>query len=75
MMVTNDIFEKVKTEIIHSNMSLGQIARQSGLSKSTIKHWLSGRNAMTVDNAQSVLAVLGKELRVEDRSNNAKVSQ
>ena len=75
MLATIDIFETVKMAILQSDKSLGQIARESGLSKSTIKHWLSGRNSMTVDNAQCVLAVLGKELRVEERKENAKISQ
>lgn len=65
--VTIDIFDLVVTAILQSDLSLGEIARKSGLNKSTIRHWLSRRNSMTVDNAQSVLAVLGKELRVEDR--------
>lgn len=67
MKTTIDVFELVVKAISQSNMSLGAIARESGLNKSTIKHWLSGRNSMTVENAQCVLAVLGKELRVEDR--------
>lgn len=75
MLATIDIFETVKMAILQSDKSLGQIARESGLSKSTIKHWLSGRNSMTVDNAQCVLAVLGKELRVEERKENAKIHQ
>ena len=75
MKATIDIFETVRMEILQSNLSLGKIARDSGLSKSTIKHWLSGRNSMTVENAQCVLAVLGKELRVENRCENATVSQ
>ena len=72
--VTIDIFNEVVTAILQSDLTLGEIARRSGLNKSTIKHWLSRRNSMTVENAQSVLAVLGKELRVENRGENAKIS-
>lgn len=74
-MVGDEILKQVQETILQSNMSLGQIAKKSGLSKSTIKHWLSGRNNMTIENAQCVLSVFGKELRVEERGNNAKISQ
>ena len=72
MKVTIDIFDKVVNAIIQSDKTLGAIARESGVCKSTIGYWLSGRNSMTVENAQAVLAVLGKELVVmeKDRPSN-----
>lgn len=74
-MGTIDIFEQVKDLILKSNMSISEIARRSGVSCRAIQYWLRNQRGISVDNAQCVLAVLGKELRVEDRSDDAKVSQ
>ena len=74
-MRTIDICQVVTDEINKSGMSICRISKKSGVGVKTICNWVNGVTVPTIENAQCVLAVLGKELRVEDRSDNAKVSQ
>ena len=67
-METIDIYEKVKDEILKSDMTIREIADKAGITDRAIQYWLKGERTMTIENAQCVLAVLGKELRVEDRN-------
>ena len=71
-METNDICERLAEEIYKSGMSQAEIARRAGYDKKTVWEWYHGNKIPSIENAQCVLAVLGKELVIREKECNAK---
>lgn len=71
-MGTNDICEVLTEEIYKSGMSMNKIAQKSGINVKSICNWVNGICIPSVENAQCVLAVLGKELVIREKEYNAK---
>lgn len=67
-MGTTDICELLTKEIYKSGMSMNKIAQKSGINVKSICNWVNGISIPTIENAQCVLAVLGKELHIQDIS-------
>ena len=65
--LTIDIASILVEEIRKSPLSLSKIAKKSGVSVRCIQKWLYEGSIPTVETAQSVFAVLGKELRVAEK--------
>lgn len=63
---TEDVRELVVDLIMHSEKSLREIARQSGVPCSTISDWVNYGRVPSIENAQYVLAVFGKEICIKD---------
>lgn len=70
----NELLEKIVDLIYKSGFSVKRLSKDSGVSQSAIKSWLSGSRTPTVDNAQYVLSVLGYTIIVAP-INEAKVHE
>ena len=70
-METNDICEILKEEIYNSGVPIEEISRKSGIAASTIRRWCHDRNTASLENAQYVLSVIGKELVIKEKIENA----
>lgn len=65
-----ELLEEIKNAIKQSEKYITEIARESGVSRSTITKWLSGeRDNPTLLSIASVLEVIGYELVIEKRGN------
>lgn len=63
-----ELWEEIKNAIKRSEKDITEIARKSGVSRSTITKWLSGeRDNPTLLSIASVLEVIGYELVIEKR--------
>ena len=61
-----DIHELLKKSILDSNLSIAEISRKSGIEVSTIRRWVHDIHTASIDNAQCVLSVIGKELTIRE---------
>lgn len=71
-MGTTDICELLAEEIYKSGLSLAEIGRRAGFETRTIWSWYNKNKTPTLENAQCVLAVFGKELVIREKEPNAK---
>ena len=71
-MGTTDICELLTEEIYKSGLSQAEIARRAGFDKRTIWAWYNREKTPSLENAQCVLAVFGKELVIREKEDNAK---
>lgn len=63
-----ELWEEIKNAIKRSEKDITEIARKSGVSRSTITKWLSGeRDNPTLLSIESVLEVIGYELVIEKK--------
>lgn len=63
-----ELWEEIKNAIKRSEKDITEIARKSGVSRSTIMSWLSGeRDNPTLLSIESVLEVIGYELVIEKK--------
>lgn len=63
-----ELWEEIKNAIKRSEKYITEIARESGVSRSTIMSWLSGeRDNPTLLSIASVLEVIGYELVIDKR--------
>ena len=69
-----ELLEKIVELIYKSGFSVKRLSKDSGVSQSAIKSWLSGSRTPTVDNAQYVLSVLGYTIIVAS-INEAKIHE
>ena len=65
-MGTNDICKLLTDEINKSGLSMNKISQKSGINVKSICNWVNGVSIPSIENAQCVLAVLGKELCIQD---------
>lgn len=70
-MGTTDIRELLVKEIKQSGKSISYISKKSGIGSRTIWHWLNDGMIPTIENAQCVLSVFGKELEIKEKEYNA----
>lgn len=75
----NSILDELLQAIRSSGMSLNQISKLSGVNRSAIAAWLRGEASPTVQNAESVLIVIGyrftlTQIRGENGTNDEKRS-
>lgn len=70
-MGTTDICKLLTDEMEKSGMSMNKISQKSGISVKTICNWANGVSIPSIENAQCVLAVLGKELVIREKEYNA----
>lgn len=68
--MTKGITESFLEEIEKSGMSIKSISEKSGVSRTTIMGWINGGNTPTIENADFVLAVLGKRLEIGELGND-----
>ena len=72
IMGTTDICKLLTEEIYKSGMSMNKISKNSGVDVKTICNWVNGICIPSIENAQCVLAVLGKELVIREKEYNTK---
>lgn len=65
--LTIDIVSILIEEIRKSDLSVFAIAKKSGVHEATIRGWVTKKCVPSVEKAQYVLSVLGKELRVTEK--------
>lgn len=63
----SEIIDLVLKKIGDSGKSINQIAKESGVQRTTITAWLSGRSMPTLFNAEQVLGSIGYTLTLNEK--------
>lgn len=68
-METIDFCKIIATEIDNSGLSVSEVARRAGFDKKTVWNWYNGFRSPSIENAQCILSVFGKEIKVAESEN------
>lgn len=73
-METIDFCEIIAKEIDNSGLSIAEVSRRAGFDKKTVWNWYNGFCSPSIDNAQCILSIFGKEIKVEETENDERTA-